>query len=309
MRLIFAGTPEFARPALCALLKSPYDVAAVFTQPDRPAGRGRQLRAGPVKRFAGQHGLPICQPMSLRSPDVRQAIAALHADVMVVAAYGLILPGEILSQPRYGCINIHASLLPRWRGAAPVQRAILAGDERSGVTIMQMAPGLDTGDILMQLPTPITDEDTAQSLHDRLADLGAEALLATLEELQNGTLTPQAQNAHEATYAAKLEKSEADIDWADDAEVLSRQVRALAPWPVAQTRYDGKPLRIWQALVLPAESAAQPGDVIAATPQGIDVATGDGILRLLKVQLPGRRSITANDFVNTHAIEGMRLPF
>lgn len=308
MRLIFAGTPEFALPALQALVGSSHDVLAVFTQPDRAAGRGRKLRATPVNNLATELGLPIHQPQTLRSREIQQTLTNLKADVMTVAAYGLLLPQAVLDAPRLGCINIHASLLPRWRGAAPIQRAILAGDEETGVTIMQMAAGLDTGDILLKSPTPITTTDTTESLHDRLAAKGAEALLSALTDLETGTLAPEPQDEAFATYAAKLTKAEAEMDWTQSTSSLSRQVCALVPWPVAQTRYQGMALRVWEATPLTVTSSAQPGSVITASSQGIDIATGDGALRLLRVQLPGGKPVSTRDFVNAHPLEGACFP-
>lgn len=308
MRSIFAGTPEFALPALRALARSSYDVVAVFTQPDRPAGRGRKLQSSPVKRVATELGLPVYQPVTLRTREIEQKLANLNADIMIVAAYGLILPKVVLDAPRLGCINIHASLLPRWRGAAPIARAILAGDKQTGVTIMQMSPGLDAGDILITRGTPIADTDTAASVHDRLATMGADAMLDALAGIENGALTREPQDEAHATYAAKLSKAEAEIDWTQSAEAVSRQVRALNPWPVAQTRYQGAPLRIWCAIALDAAPTAQPGSVITVSKQGADVATADGVLRLIQVQLPGRRPVSAARFGNAHAVNGVRFP-
>jgi methionyl-tRNA formyltransferase len=308
MRSVFAGTSQFAVPALQALMNSPHDVLAVFTQPDRPAGRGRKLRPSPVKNLADQLGLPVHQPETLHSHEIQQLLASFDVDIMIVAAYGLMLPQAVLATPRLGCVNMHASLLPRWRGAAPIQRAILAGDRKTGVTIMCMAAGLDTGDILLRRSTLIADNDTAGSVHDRLAVMGAEVLLDALAGLADGSLTPRPQDGAYATYATKLTKAEAELNWAQSADFLSRRVRALNPWPVAQTRYRGVPLRVWSASALRAPSDAPPGSVIAASPQGIDVATGDGILRLLQLQQPGRKPVSAAEFVNAHAVEGIQFP-
>ncbi|MEO6696481.1 MAG: methionyl-tRNA formyltransferase, partial [Gammaproteobacteria bacterium] len=234
LKIIFAGTPEFAVPALQALLDSAHEVCAVYTQPDRPAGRGRTVQASPVKQLALRHRIPVLQPPSLKDASVQETLRALVADLMVVVAYGLILPAAVLSAPRLGCINIHASLLPRWRGAAPIQRAILAGDDQTGITLMQMDEGLDTGAMLVQRPCPILPTDSAKTLHDRLAALGAETLIETLGPLQDGTITARTQNGDAACYAAKLSKPEAVLDWRLDAAALDRKVRAFNPSPVAQ---------------------------------------------------------------------------
>lgn len=298
-RILFAGTPEFAAQALAALLDSPYEVCAVYTQPDRPAGRGRRLSASPVKQLALAHGLPLRQPASLKSAAEQEALAEWHADVLVVAAYGLLLPPAVLAAPRLGCINIHASLLPRWRGAAPIQRAILAGDAETGVTIMQMDEGLDTGPMLLRAACPIRPDDTAGTLHDRLAALGARALLEALDRLTAGTLEPEPQFEADATYAAKLSKHEAELDWSVDAQQLARQVRAFNPWPVAQTTLAGQVLRIWEAHAEESESAAAaPGTVLRAGRNGIDVVCGRGLLRLRCVQLAGGRPLSVAQLLN-----------
>lgn len=305
LRIIFAGTPQFSTPALHALLHSPHEVCAVYTQPDRPAGRGRKLTASPVKQLALQQSIPVRQPLNLKNTDAIDDLSSWQADLMVVVAYGLLLPPAVLTIPRLGCINIHASLLPRWRGAAPIQRAILAGDRETGITIMQMNAGLDTGDMIARRSCPILSTDTSADLHDRLACLGAEALLETLTALQNGSTTLTAQDEDLACYAAKIDKREAELDWQQDAQALARKVRAFNPWPVAQTHLaSGQTLRIWSAEAM--DSAAlqySPGSVIKGTAAGIDVATGHGILCLTQLQLPGGRALPASEFINAHSLD------
>lgn len=305
MKLIFAGTPEFAATALARLLTTDHEIVAVYTQPDRPAGRGRKLTASPVKQLAEQHGLPVCQPLHFRAGTdegeaAREQLAALGADVMVVAAYGLILPQAVLDMPRYGCLNIHASILPRWRGAAPIQRAILAGDTVTGVTIMQMARGLDTGDMLLTVTTPIGPQTTAAGLHDTLADLGAEALLTVLASeatLQQYQASRTVQDEAQTCYADKLSKAEAQIDWQQPAVQIDRQVRAFNPVPVAFFQLDqSTAVRVWQAEWPQdaAATAARAGQILAVSAEGIDVACGEGQqLRLTHLQWPGGKPLTA----------------
>lgn len=285
-----------------ALLRSEHRVVAAYTQPDRPAGRGRQLAASPVKRVAMEHGIPVEQPSTLKDAAAVDRLASFSADVMVVVAYGLLLPQSVLDSPRLGCINVHASLLPRWRGAAPIQRAILAGDRESGVTIMQMEAGLDTGPMLLKRSTPIAERETSATLHDRLAEMGAEALLDALAALD--TIVPTAQPADGATYAAKIRKEEARIDWSRPAIEIDRMVRAFDPWPVAETRWNGQQLRIWDALPRDAEHGASPGQVVECTNERIDVATGAGTLSLRRVQLAGRSAMSAGQFLNAHRLDG-----
>lgn len=300
LNIVFAGTPEFAAVTLRALLASTHRVVAVYTQPDRPAGRGRQLTAGPVKALAVERGIPVHQPLSLKDPEQQRQLAALHPDVMVVVAYGLILPAAVLAIPRLGCLNIHGSLLPRWRGAAPIQRALLAGDAETGVTIMQMDVGLDTGPILQVARCPITAADTSQTLYEQLAALGAQALLSVLTQLSEGTARAAAQDNNQANYAAKIDKAEGRMDWSQPAVKLDRQVRAFNPWPVAFAEFGKETLRIWSTQLIDGPLRTTPGTVIAAGKSGIDVATGDGILRLLTVQAPGGKALAAGDFLNAH---------
>lgn len=307
LRIIFAGTPDFSVPPLKTLIDSEHQVVAVYTQPDRPAGRGRKLTASPVKQTALEHDIPVYQPASLKTPEAQAELEALQADVMIVVAYGLILPKAVLDMPKYGCLNIHASILPRWRGAAPIQRAIQMGDAETGVTIMQMDVGLDTGDMLTILKTPIMPEDTAQTLHDRLSSLGCDALMTTLNDLRAGNLSPVKQDESQATYAEKLNKAEAELDWQTSAQSLARQVQAFNPWPVAFTQYQGQPLRIWQAEVGDTSTQKSPGLVISVSKAGMEVATGKGALLIKQVQPSGKKAMPAYDFAQARQLTGQTL--
>lgn len=298
MRIVFAGTPDFAVPCLRAVAQRG-EVVAVYTQPDRPAGRGRSLAASPVKLEAISRGLPVLQPESLKSAEVQETLRQLAPDLLVVVAYGLILPQAVLDIPRHGGWNVHASLLPRWRGAAPIQRAIEAGDRETGVCLMQMEAGLDTGPVLLSLSTPISGDDTGGQLHDRLAELGAQVLSDGLGLLRAG-LRPvaQPQPMEGVTYARKLEKHEARLDWAQPASVLARKVRAFSPWPVAEAQVAGERLRIHGAVALDELHAADPGSLLRAGREGLDIACGEGVLRLRTVQREGGKAITAADYLN-----------
>jgi methionyl-tRNA formyltransferase len=299
LRLVFAGTPEFAVPCLEACRASGAEVVAVYTQPDRPAGRGRKLAPSPVKQAALTAGITVEQPESLKSAAVQQALAAYRPDLLVVVAYGLILPRKVLAIPRLGCWNVHASLLPRWRGAAPIQRAILAGDTESGVDLMQMEAGLDTGPVMLQRHTPINRDDTGGSLHDRLSALGAEVLAEGLRRTLAGeTLVAAPQPEVGVSYAHKLDKAEAKLDFSRPATELERQVRAFDPWPVAEGVIAGEPLRIWAAQAIALDHHGVPGSVLAAGRDGIDLACGDGALRVTALQRAGGRRIGAIDYLN-----------
>lgn len=298
LNIIFAGTPDFAARHLQALIDSHHNVIAVYTQPDRPAGRGKKLTASPVKELAVSHDIPVYQPGSLRKEPAQQELAALNADIMVVVAYGLILPKVVLDTPRLGCINVHGSILPRWRGAAPIQRALWAGDKETGVTIMQMDVGLDTGDMLLKTYLPIEDEDTSASLYEKLAQQGPSALLQALEGLANGSLAAEKQDETLANYAEKLSKEEARLDWTKSATQLWQEVRAFNPWPVSYFEHQGNTIKVWQTQVSTTSSTAAPGTIISASKKGIDVATGDGVLTLLSMQLPGKKPLSVADILN-----------
>lgn len=299
LKVVFAGTPDFACPSLQALIDDNVKVLAVYTQPDRPAGRGRKLMASPVKQLAEAHNIPVFQPETLKDTAEHDMLSALGADLMVVAAYGLLLPQAVLDIPRYGCINVHASLLPRWRGAAPIQRAIQAGDTKTGISIMQMEAGLDTGPVLNTITCPIKDSDTAQDLHDRLAQLGAEALLIAVDNIESGRARAEKQDDKLATHAAKLQKAQANLDWTLSAEQLDRNIRAFNPWPIAQSTLEDQTIRIYECVVIDDQlQQGKPGEIIAANADGIDVATGFGILRLLRCQLPGGKVLPIADLLN-----------
>ncbi len=299
LRIIFAGTPDFAAQHLRALLDSEHDIVAVYTKPDRPAGRGKKLKPSEVKQLAEEQGIAVYQPKTLRDEAAQQELASLNADLMVVVAYGLILPQTVLDTPALGCINVHGSLLPRWRGAAPIQRAIWAGDEATGVTIMQMDAGLDTGAMLHKVICPIADDETSASLYDKLATLGPQGLLATLDQISSGTTVAEPQDDNLANYAEKLSKEEANIDWSQSAVAIERQIRAFNPWPLSYTQIAGQSVKVWQSTVIDGTTDAAPGTVIAASKQGIQIATGDGILNLLQLQPPGKKAMSVQDILNS----------
>ena len=310
LRIIFAGTPDFAARHLDALLSSGHKVVGVFTQPDRPAGRGKKLMPSPVKVLGEEHGLPIFQPTSLRPQENQQLVADLNADVMVVVAYGLILPKAVLDMPRLGCVNVHGSLLPRWRGAAPIQRSLWAGDAETGVTIMKMDVGLDTGDMLFKLACPITNEDTSATLYDKLADLGPQGLIETLQQLADNTATPEVQDEALVTYAEKLSKEEAQLDWSLSAAQLERCIRAFNPWPMSWMMIDDQPVKVWKASVIDGDTSEEPGTIIEVSKQGIQVATAKGILNLESLQPAGKKAMSAQDLLNSRRewfIPGNRL--
>ena len=300
LRIVFAGTPEFASAHLQAVLDSQHEVIAAYTQPDRPAGRGRKLKPSPVKELALQHDIPVFQPLSLKKDEeARQQLADLKPDLMIVVAYGLILPKSVLDIPRYGCINVHGSILPRWRGAAPIQRAIAAGDKECGVTIMQMDEGLDTGDMLIKAHCPIHDTDKASDLHDRLIEVGQPALIEAVNAIAEGSLTAEKQDDNLANYAHKMSKEEARIDWNNSASELDCMIRAFNPWPVATTEFDETSIRVWEATPLPENSPEAPGTLINASKDGLDVACSEGVLRLTNVQLSGSRAMSVQDLLNS----------
>jgi methionyl-tRNA formyltransferase len=297
LRIVFAGTPEFAAEHLKALLNSTHQIVAVYSQPDRPAGRGQKLTPSPVKQLALQHEIPVYQPQTLRDPAAQAELAALKPDLMVVVAYGLILPQVVLDIPRLGCINSHASLLPRWRGAAPIQRAVEAGDAESGVTVMQMEAGLDTGPMLLKVSTPISADDSGGSLHDRLATLGPQAVIDAISGLASGTLQGEVQDDSLATYAHKLNKDEARIDWSRPAIELERLVRAFHPWPICHSTLNGETIKVHAAAL--GEGKGEPGSILAADKSGLTVACGEGALRLTRLQLPGGKALSFSDLYNS----------
>lgn len=301
MKIIFAGTPELAVPSLQALINSEHEIVAVYTKPDQPAGRGQKLTMSPVKQLALKHHLTVRQPLTLRDAKEQALLGGLNADLMIVIAYGLLLPPAVLAAPRLGCVNSHVSLLPRWRGAAPIQHAILAGDNETGITLMQMDEGLDTGPVLYQLPCPLLPADTSKTLHDRLAQLSARAILDFLPAMAKGNYTAQPQDETRACYAGKIAKEDAQINWRDSAATIERQIRAFNPWPVAYTHLDGQFIRIWQAGIIKTAIQATPGAIIHTDKNSIHVATGEHALQLLELQLAGGRCLPVSAILNSKA--------
>jgi len=299
LKIIFAGTPELAVHHLKVLIEAGYIIDAVLTRPDKPAGRGRRLQTSPVKQLATEHHIPVHQPKTLRDEQAQSLIKTLAPDLMIVVAYGLILPKAVLDIPRLGCINVHASLLPRWRGASPIHQAILAGDKESGITIMQMDEGMDTGPMLLQASCPIEEMDTAEDLHDRLAQLGPKTLIQALKLLQSNQLKPIKQKDDEATYTRKIKKEDAKIDWQQSAIELSRAIRAYNSWPIAYTMLDGQMVRIWQAIPLETNVEEKPGVIVQLDKDGIDVATGKGVLRIQRLQFPGGKPLPVAAILNS----------
>lgn len=303
LNIIFAGTPDFAVPALAALIEAGHHVTLVLTQPDRPSGRGMKLKASPVKELALQHAIEVFQPETLKDSDAQARIESVKADVMIVAAYGLIIPTNVLHMPRFGCYNIHASLLPRWRGAAPIHRSLLAGDAETGVTIMEVVPALDAGAMVSKGILPITERDTSQSLHDHLAKIGADLMVDAMKQLaETGRLPSTPQDESLVTYAAKLQKSEASIDWSQSADLISRQVRAFNPFPVAHATLNGEVCRIWMATASEKPSSELPGTIVEIG-LGIQVACGKGVLTIEELQSPGGKRLKAKDFVLGHSLK------
>ncbi|UTT83524.1 methionyl-tRNA formyltransferase [Vibrio pelagius] len=301
LRIVFAGTPDFAARHLAALLSSEHEVIAVYTQPDRPAGRGKKLTASPVKNIAVENDIPVYQPENFKSDEAKQELADLNADIMVVVAYGLLLPQAVLDTPRLGCINVHGSILPRWRGAAPIQRSIWAGDAETGVTIMQMDIGLDTGDMLKIATLPIEATDTSASMYEKLAGLGPDALVDCLADIAAGTAVAEKQNDELANYAKKLSKEEARINWSDDAAHIERCVRAFNPWPMSHFEAAENSIKVWQSRVAEQTSDKPAGTILQADKTGIYVATGQGVLVLEQLQVPGKKAMSVQDILNSRA--------
>lgn len=308
LRIIYAGTPDFAVPALEALIASEHQVVAVYTQPDRPAGRGRKIKTGPVKQVADQANIPVEQIESFKNDEALETLRSYDADLIIVAAYSLLLPQKVLDVPKYGCLNIHGSLLPRWRGAAPIHRAIQAGDTETGVTIMQMALGLDTGDMLVKISCPITNEDTGQSIHDQLAHDGAVALLKTLDLLLEGKLEPEIQDDSQSCYAHKLDKKQGEIDWSKPAIEIDRTIRSFNPSPVAYTTKNSQPVRFFMSSVIESTAAGQIGEVIAESKQGIEIITSEGSVLITRLQVPNAKALEAKDFINGRSLLGVIFP-
>ncbi|NOH29461.1 methionyl-tRNA formyltransferase [Vibrio mediterranei] len=301
LRIVFAGTPDFAARHLAVLLSSEHEVIAVYTQPDRPAGRGKKLTASPVKNIAIEHDIPVYQPVNFKSDEAKQELKDLNADIMVVVAYGLLLPQAVLDTPKLGCINVHGSILPRWRGAAPIQRSIWAGDAQTGVTIMQMDIGLDTGDMLKIATLPIEATDTSATMYDKLAELGPQALVECLADIASGNAAPEKQNDDEANYASKLSKDEAKIDWNQPAEFIERCVRAFNPWPMSFFSVEENNIKVWQSRVEDNATESVAGTILKADKTGIYVATSQGTLVLEQIQIPGKKAMPVSDVLNSKA--------